>query len=64
MNNKERIQEIIQNHFRSVGCAMCQNNITKEHCPYCIPIQHNNMWHISREYSEKIANEIFDELNC
>lgn len=62
MNKQEKIKEILQNHFRSVGCAMCQNHTTKEYCKYCIPIQHNNMWNISDEYSTRIASEILEEL--
>jgi recombinational DNA repair protein RecR len=53
-----QIQEVLQAHLRSVGCATCEGNKTKEYCKYCTPIQHNNMWRISREYAESIAEDI------
>lgn len=55
---KITISNIIQNYFKSVGCATCQGNIEKHNCKYCTPVEHNNMYHVSKTYADEIAEEI------
>jgi recombinational DNA repair protein RecR len=58
-----QIQEVLQAHLRSIGCATCQGNKEKKYCQYCTPIGHNNMWRLSSEYSRVIAEDILEYLD-
>ena len=57
-DKKDEITKVIQQYLRSAGCSTCEGNKTREYCQYCTPIQHNNMWRVSRDYAESIAEDI------
>ena len=59
-SKKDAIIELLQQYLSSAGCSTCEGNKNKKYCKYCTPIQHNNMWRISREYAETIAEDILE----
>lgn len=60
---ENEISKLICEHLKCVGCTICDGNITKEYCEYCVPIHCNNLFHIHKGYASIIAKEILNLIN-